>query len=422
MSTAVTAAGNGSPSAAPKLTILNMLGIFGLFSFMAEFTIMTPSIAAFSAHFDGTPFTTIMLANTITGVIGIPMSILAGATVNKIGYRPMAIVGALIMIFGGAFPFLMPDLAEYWPVIFSRILVGVGYGLIFPLGGAFFILYFKGKKRSQLLGAGIMVQFGFAILFSLVAGMLTDIAWNYSFLTYLISLVPFVFVAAFLPEAKHLGAEADKAKAAAQAGTIKQKIPHATYAYIVVFGLVLWMMYIVVNFLASIILGERGIGDAGAAGLMASCFCLGNVASGLLFPHAVGFLKSRTFGVFGIIAAAGLVVAYLSDSVMMYGTGAFLIGLGGSTVYVAAQNSIGNISPKPRVPFTNGLLTAAMNLASFFVAYWITFGQEALPSFGTGAPMVIGAAIVAVTSVVCLFIPFKGIRMGIAPGTSEETA
>jgi hypothetical protein len=104
---------------------------------------------------------------------------------------------------------------------------------------------------------------------------------------------------------------------------------------------------------------------------------------------------------------------------MMYGAGAFLIGLGGSTVYVAAQNSIGNISPKSRVPFTNGLLTAAMNLASFFVAYWITFGQEAVPSLGTGAPMVIGGALVAVTSVVCLFIPFKGIRMGGSTGADE---
>lgn len=403
---------NTEQSASPKLSVLNLIGIFGLFSFMAEFTIMTPSIAAFSAHFGGTPFTTIMLANTITGVVGIPMSIIAGATVNRIGYRPMSIVGALIMIFGGAFPFLMPGLAEYWPIIFSRVLVGLGYGLIFPLGGALFILYFKGKKRSQLLGAGVMVQFGFAILFSLVAGFLTDIAWNYSFLTYLISLIPFIFVAAFLPEAKHLGLEAQKAKMAAQQGVLKERIPNATYAYIVVFGLIMWMMYIVVNFLASILLGERGIGDAGAAGLMASCFCLGNVASGLIFAQAVGWLKSRIFGIFGVIAALGLFVAYFATSVPMYGAGAFLIGFGGSTVYVAAQNSIGNISPKARVPFTNGLLTAAMNLASFFVAYWITFSQGAAPSLGTGAPLVIGGAAVAVTSVVCLFIPFKGIRRG----------
>ncbi|MDR1015666.1 MAG: MFS transporter [Coriobacteriales bacterium] len=411
--------------AAARLSLLNLVGIFGLFSFMAEFTIMTPSIAAFSAHFDGTPFTTIMLANTITGVIGIPMSIIAGVTVNKVGYRPMAIVGSLVMIFGGAFPFLMPDLAEYWPVIFSRVLVGIGYGLIFPLGGALFILYFKGKKRSQLLGAGVMVQFGFAILFSLVAGFLTEIGWNYSFLTYLISLVPFVFVAAFLPEGKHLGIEAEKAKAQASAGSVKERIPNATYAYIVVFGLVMWMMYIVVQFLAAILLQERSIGDAGAAGMMASCFCLGNVVSGLLFAQFVGLFKSRIFGIFGLVAAVGLLLAYLatgSSGALMYAAGAFLIGLGGSTVYVAAQNSIGNISPKARVPFTNGLLTAAMNLASFFVAYWIVFGQAVMPDLGTAAPLAISAACVAAISLVCAFIPFKAIRKGIQASDEEDAA
>jgi MFS family permease len=106
----------------------------------------------------------------------------------------------------------------------------------------------------------------------------------------------------------------------------------------------------------------------------------------------------------------------------MYAAGAFLIGLGGSTVYVAAQNSIGNISPKARVPFTNGLLTAAMNLASFFVAYWIVFGQAVMPDLGTAAPLAISAACVAAISLVCAFIPFKAIRRGIQASDEEDAA
>jgi MFS family permease len=380
---------------------------------MAEFTIMTPSIQAFAMHFHDTDMTTIMLANTITGVVGVPMSILAGWLVNKIGYRPMGIIGAIVMIVAGAFPFLFPGLQEYWPIIFSRVMVGVGYGMIFPLGGALIILFYKGRQRSRYLGVGVMVQFAFAILFSLVAGWLTTIGWNFSFLTYLISVVPLVLLIFLLPEGKKLSIEDAKAKAALKANAPKAKIPGATWGYIVVFGLVMWMMYIVVNFLSSIILGERGIGDAAAAGVMASCFNLGNVVAGLLFSKSIQLLKSKVFGVAGLVAAIGLACAYIAPSVLVYGIAAFLIGLGGSTVYTSAQNSVGNITPKAKVPLTNGLLTAAMNLASFFVAYWLVLCTGIAPVFGGAAALVVGAICVAVVSVVCIFIPFKAIRKGL---------
>ena len=52
-----------------KLSVMNTIGILALFCTMSEFAILTPSIAAFAHHFADTDITTIMLANSITGVI-----------------------------------------------------------------------------------------------------------------------------------------------------------------------------------------------------------------------------------------------------------------------------------------------------------------------------------------------------------------
>ena len=91
-----------------KLSVMNTIGILALFCTMSEFAILTPSIAAFAHHFADTDITTIMLANSITGVISVPVSIASGALLPRIGFRPAAIIGVLIMSVGGAFPSSCP--------------------------------------------------------------------------------------------------------------------------------------------------------------------------------------------------------------------------------------------------------------------------------------------------------------------------
>lgn len=58
--------GSKGRSKNPKLTIV---GILALYCCMSEFAILTPSIAAFSHHFVDTDVTTIMLANSVTGIV-----------------------------------------------------------------------------------------------------------------------------------------------------------------------------------------------------------------------------------------------------------------------------------------------------------------------------------------------------------------
>ena len=85
----------------PKMTPLRLLTILMVYTGLAEFTVMTPAIATISMQFTSVPLSTVMVANNITGVVAVIFSIISGAILNKIGFRPMAIIGFLVMIIGG---------------------------------------------------------------------------------------------------------------------------------------------------------------------------------------------------------------------------------------------------------------------------------------------------------------------------------
>ena len=333
-----------------KLSVMNTIGILALFCTMSEFAILTPSIAAFAHHFADTDITTIMLANSITGVISVPVSIASSALLPRIGFRPVAIIGILIMSIGGAFPFLMPDITNYGFIIFSRVVVGIGLGIMFPVGNASIIALCEGEQRSRLLGLGITIQFVFNIIYTTLAGYLTEIAWNYSFLAYLVGFIPLVIALVWMPESKGVVAASKAADATQGQPKEKGKISRAIGGY-AVFALAAWTGVVTVQVVTSSILDVRGLAGPGEAALVINCCGIGTILCGVLFPYLVRIFKGRLFGVAGVFIVIGLIPCLFATSSIVYAIGVFILGFAGSAFFTAAQNATGNITPPDRVPF-----------------------------------------------------------------------
>ncbi len=408
------------------LSLTSKIGILALFCTMSEFAILTPSIASFSHHFVGTDITTIMFANSITGVISVPVSILVGMALHKIGFKPAAVVGILIMSLGGAFPFLMPDITDYSYVIFSRVLVGFGLGLMFPVGNATIIALYDGEERSRLLGLGITIQFVFNLIYTTAAGFLTEISWNYSFLAYLIGLVPLVVVVAWMPEAKPfvrsalakqraLQAAEGGAGAVARAGSEgdaggakKQQIPRAIWGY-ALFALTGWICVVAVQVVTSTILDERALAGPGQAALVINCCGLGTIVSGLVFPRLIAIFKERLFGVSALLIVVGIFPCFFAESALVYAAGVFVLGFGGSAFFTAAQDATGNIAPTSRIPFVSGIMTSMMNLGPFIAPYVFAASVAAVPTMGSNAVFPVLIAMGVFVAVIGLVHPMKAL-------------
>ena len=400
----------GKALARKDLTPLNVVGILALFCTMSEFAILTPSIASFSHHFVDTDITTIMFANSITGIVSVPVSIASGAVLHKLGFRLTAIVGILIMSLGGAFPFLMPDITDYTYVIVSRIIVGFGLGLMFPVGNASIIAFFDGEKRSRLLGWGITIQFLFNLIYTTVAGYLTEIGWNYSFLAYLIGLVPMVIALIWMPEAKYLVAESRERERAEAKARPKEKVPSAVWGY-ALFGLATWTCVVTVQVVTSTVLDVRGLADAGGAALVINCCGIGSILCGLVFPYLVRLFKGRLFGVSAAVAVIGIVLCLVATSAPIYAVGVFILGFGGSAFFTAAQNAAGNIAPTSRVAFVSGIMTSMMNLGPFIAPYVFSASMLGIPAMGNDAVFPVLIVIGAAMAVIGLAHPMRALTL-----------
>lgn len=394
-----------------ELSTMNIVGILALFCCMSEFAILTPSIASFAQHFQGTDITTIMFANSITGVVSVPVSIIVGGMLHKIGFKPAGLIGILIMSVGGAFPFLFPDITNYLYVIVSRIVVGIGLGIMFPVGNATIIAFFDGEKRERLLGFGITIQFVFNLIYTTVAGYLTEIGWNYSFLAYLIGFVPLIIAGIWMPEAKYyVNDKAAKGLPTAAADGPKEKVPRAIWGY-AVFALACWTCVVTVQVVTSNVLDARMGTPAGQAALVINCCGIGTIVCGLIFPYLVRAFKTRIFGVSALVVAIGILPVFFAQSTLVYALGVFLLGFGGSAFFTAAQDATGNLAPKTRVPFVSGVMTSMMNLGPFIGPYIFAASMAAMPNMGYDAIFPVLLVIACVCAVVGFVHPMKAIMM-----------
>ena len=397
-----------------SLTTMNIVGILALFCTMSEFAILTPSIAAFSHHFVDTDITTIMLANSITGIVSVPVSIVSGALLPRVGFKPAAVVGILVMTLGGAYPFLMPDITDYGIIIVSRVIVGLGLGIMFPVGNATIIALTDGEHRSRLLGLGITIQFVFNIIYTTVAGYLTEIGWNYSFLAYLIGLIPLAVAAIWMPEAKGAVREADARRARGAAGAVsgsaqaRPRVPRAIAGY-ALFALVGWTCVVTVQVVTSSVLDWRGLAGPGEAALVINCCGIGTILCGLLFPYLVRWFRARLFGVAAAFIVVGIVPCLIAESPAVYALGVFVLGFAGSAFFTAAQNATGNITPSERVPFVSGVMTSMMNLGPFLAPYVFSASMLMLPSMGLDAVYPVLMVMGSVVAVIGLLHPMRAL-------------
>lgn len=390
------------------VSIAQIVGILATYCAMGEFTILTPSIAAFSHHFVGTPTTTIMFANSITGIVSVPVSVLSGMLLPKVGFKRAGIIGVLVMSLCGAFPFLLADTQNYLFVIASRIGVGIGLGIMFPVGSATIIALFSGGRRSRLLGLGTTVQFVFALVYTTVAGALTEIAWNYSFLTYLIGLIPLAVVVAFMPEVRDCAAPARESRI--RRPCLGEPLPRAMWGY-AAFGLALWTCVTTVQVVTSTVFDVRGLAGPAEAALVINCCGLGSIACGLVFPHLVRAFGPRLFGVSATLAAVGIVPCLFAQAPAVYAIGLFLLGFGGTAFFTGAQNAVGNIVPKDRVSFASGVMTAVMSLGPFISPYLFAASMACVPALGVDAVYPVLIAIAAVCAAIGIAHPMRSVAV-----------
>lgn len=166
---------------------------------------IAPALGVIREHFNGTPGLLIQFIISIPALFIVFTNLAFPYFCKLFKTRTLALIGLLIYTICGTIPFFSNNI---YIILIFRAVLGVSVGMIMPLSTGLLSYYFPPEKQAELMGlSAAMNQMG-GVVATLLAGLLANISWNFSFLVYLLGFIAVAMVAIFLPN-ERLGKKSD---------------------------------------------------------------------------------------------------------------------------------------------------------------------------------------------------------------------
>ncbi|MDF7683542.1 MFS transporter [Lactobacillus sp. ESL0679] len=292
-----------------KFTILSL----SLFTLLAG-AALSPALPSISQAFPQVNKLWIQALVTIPSICVIFWQVLATKVSTKFSSKKQLIIGLILYSFGGGLPVLT---ANFTLIIVSRIVLGVGLGIIADLSVELINSNYQDAERKRMLSYAGALNNGGTVLAVLYAGLTAKLNWHLVFYLYLLALIPLCLVFSFLKDESMTSKRklaSDKTSFEPEFLFIAGEMLITTIIYFIVptnLGYAIKEYFKINN---SLITG----------GLMALISILGVIA-GLLFSRNRLKNKSVLIGLFTMFSCSMLFLS-LENSLMLFVIGAALSG------------------------------------------------------------------------------------------------
>ena len=365
--------------------------------------IMSPAINVMSTElFPDKSYTAILLISTISSLCMIPGSLVAGAILNRIGFKKLAVISlGGIAIFGTACAFTN----SLGLIYVFRGIVGFCLGLGFPLQGTMSLQLFNDKERPKYLGWATVSLAAGSVFYMMVSGALADHSARYSFMFHLVALIPMILIVIFLKQPTAEEIAANNVEAPSQVPE-HGKMPGYAVFTAVMFALVFFAFYTVLLNMSSICAYEN-IGGAAVAGALLSVYCIGNMCGGFLFNPLSKAAKGLVVPVGLILWIAGTACVAFGHSVFMIVLGALLSGTAVQTLWPGTVNTYSEYVPKDKQSMAVAIFVSGMNIGCFLTTYFIQAVMNMTGSDSPRVPVQYGFFIVLIAGLIWAVIEAK---------------
>ncbi len=332
----------------------------------------TSALVNISVSFPNIPYSIITLVNNIPNLCAVVFTIVAGALVNrKISLKNMILIGTGMHCIGGVLPVLAEN--SFSLLMIGRLAFGIGYGIMQGICISMsFKLVANEKHRAAAMGWALTAQYSTNMVAQVIVGYLCEIKWNYSFLIYFWSLIPFVVVLLLCPnfplDKNDRTAFGGEGSSLGKGETLIQSLkamPRSVWIFTIIVGVYMFCYYPMFLTIGSIIIG-RNFGTSVSIGYAMTFYSVSSLCGGLLFGLLAKRLKHWTllFSLVGVaISSIGI---YLAPS---YAIICLFLAIGGisSTCILPACNNAYFAQVPPRRSFlASGILLAGLNIGAFF--------------------------------------------------------
>ena len=385
-----------------NVSIMATIAVFCTFGLAMGSNAINPAMQTIIQHWApmGVDVLTVRLMNTVPSLVVVFATILAGWLVGKyVSYRVMAIAGFAIFTIFGTLPAIFND--NFTFILVCRAFLGLGMGLVSPLGAALCFKFYDHQKAAAYVGYGAIVKNFVSIVMVAIAGVLCVMAWELTFYVYLIGIVGLVWVIMFMPEP----APVEQPHAAGE------KLKRHIDSYVVIGSITMFVMMIV-QFVVQISLSTwfdmLGVGGPGESAAALNFYTAAGIVASLLFGVMNKRIRRWVIPIGLLVGGIGGILVRIGASLPVLTAGVACVGFGFMLVTPAFVSGIGKRLDPASQALGTSIMLASINIGAFLNAYY----QSALTAvFGEGY-LAVGMTAIAVVflalAVVYLFFdPMK---------------
>ena len=330
------------------------------------------------------------------------MLLLNGVLERIFPERLQLTLGLLILSISGTAPFWYQG---YYFVFATRLLFGIGVGMLNAKAISIISERYHGKTRIQMLGFRGSAEVVGASILTLAVGQLLAFGWTATFLAYAAAgLVVLVLFLLFVPYNKD---EVHESKQKTEEAAKLTRSMLQLIFFLAIVAAVIVCTNTAITFRIPSLMIEAGFGDAQLSSLVLSAMQLIGILAGISFSFLISAFKEKLLLVAGVTFGIGQIIIALSPSLWVVVAGSVL----GGFAYSIALTTVFQLISE-RIP------AKLLNKATSYAVLGCSFGASLTPFVLSGIGLVttdgrmifiiLGAWMIATSVLVSLLLKKEG--------------
>ncbi len=316
-----------------------------------------PNIAAaiplMSKTFTGQSASAIETISTIPNLGIIAGIFISSILVNFLGQKKTVIFGLIVALIFGITPVFSNN---YYVVIISRLLLGVGIGLFNSLAISMISDFYGGDELSTMMGFQSSVSSLGSSILSFLVGYLIAFGWHATFIIYAIALPIMIIFGVVIPNVENKSVKHEK--------SVHQKV-NLPVILISVMTFFIYAFFMVVTVKLADLLTYKNMGTGSQAATILGVFTLVSMAIGFVYGFIHKLLKQYTLVVGFSLMAVGFAILSRAASIANVTIGVVIVGLGFALVIPFIYTIINTIAPKGSENLASSVMLIFTNVGVF---------------------------------------------------------
>ncbi len=351
-----------------------------------------PILALTTSTFNDTA--TINFSFSVTSGTMLIMTLVAGHLARFIDKRSLILIGTVIFILGGFAGSFSPT-AEF--LVGTRIIEGIGAGLVYPMVPAITAQLFQGRERTQVMGllnGGACI---IAFFLNFGAGWVGAMfGWRVCLWIYAILTIAIFMQIKYIPK---MGPE--KAIQDAERNAVKNHLSYKIFLFALA-NCVFSCCGMIFNMTLAGFIMDSGIGDSTIAGTAGSIQTMVGFLVGLLFARIVARL-GRFVPAFCL---ASLAVCYFGLAASTDAVGIFIsimfIGLCCGVLYPYLNECVARNTTHGTVTIGMSYVSMGMMVGNFLCGFFVNFLSGITGGVFTAMFQIVGWGAIICSAIFCI--------------------